>query len=64
MTLREHGKPAAEATTPADRPSITVSVKLFADLRKYMPKGIGGIIDRYLTTRRFIAARKAKADAS
>jgi branched-chain amino acid transport system permease protein len=29
----------------------------------YMPKGIGGLIDRYIATRRFIAIRKAKTDA-
>jgi branched-chain amino acid transport system permease protein len=29
----------------------------------YMPKGIGGLIDRYITTRRFIAIRQAKTDA-
>jgi branched-chain amino acid transport system permease protein len=29
----------------------------------YMPKGIGGLIDRYIATRRFIAIRKAEADA-
>jgi branched-chain amino acid transport system permease protein len=29
----------------------------------YMPKGIGGLIDRYIATRRFIALRKAKTDA-
>jgi hypothetical protein len=29
----------------------------------YMPKGIGGLIDRYLATRRFLALRKAKTDA-
>ena len=30
----------------------------------YMPKGIGGLIDRYLATRRFLALRKARADAA
>ena len=30
----------------------------------YLPRGIGGLIDRYLVTRRFIAIRKAKTDAS
>ena len=30
----------------------------------YMPKGIGGLIDRYIATRRFIAIRKARSDAS
>jgi len=30
----------------------------------YMPTGIGGILDRYLVTRRFIAIRKAKQDAA
>ncbi len=30
----------------------------------YLPRGIGGLIDRYLATRRFIAIRKAKTDAS
>lgn len=30
----------------------------------YMPTGIGGILDRYLVTRRFIALRKAKSDAA
>ena len=30
----------------------------------YMPRGIGGLIDRYLTTRRFVALRKAKANAA
>ena len=29
----------------------------------YMPKGIGGLIDRYIATRRFIAIRKARTDA-
>lgn len=29
----------------------------------YMPKGIGGLIDRYIATRRFIAIRKARSDA-
>ncbi|MGH6921964.1 MAG: branched-chain amino acid ABC transporter permease [Geminicoccaceae bacterium] len=29
----------------------------------YMPKGIGGLIDRSIATRRFIALRKAKSDA-
>jgi branched-chain amino acid transport system permease protein len=30
----------------------------------YMPRGIGGLIDRYLATRRFIAIRKAQSDDS
>lgn len=30
----------------------------------FMPRGIGGIIDRHLTTRRFVAIRKARADAA
>jgi branched-chain amino acid transport system permease protein len=30
----------------------------------YMPRGIGGLIDRWLVTRRFVALRKAKADAA
>jgi branched-chain amino acid transport system permease protein len=30
----------------------------------YMPRGIGGLIDRYIATRRFIAIRKAKSDAA
>jgi branched-chain amino acid transport system permease protein len=30
----------------------------------YMPTGIGGIIDRYFVTRRFIAIRKARKDAA
>lgn len=30
----------------------------------YMPKGIGGLIDRYVAIRRFVAARKAKSDAA
>ncbi len=30
----------------------------------YMPTGIGGIIDRYIVTRRFIAIRKARKDAA
>lgn len=30
----------------------------------YMPKGIGGIIDGYLTRKRFIAIRKARANAA
>ena len=30
----------------------------------YMPTGIGGLIDRYLVTRGFIAIRKAKEDAA
>jgi branched-chain amino acid transport system permease protein len=29
----------------------------------YMPKGIGGLIDRSIATRRFIAIRKARTDA-
>jgi branched-chain amino acid transport system permease protein len=29
----------------------------------YMPKGIGGLIDRYIATRRFIRVRKARTDA-
>lgn len=30
----------------------------------FMPRGIGGLIDRTLTTRRFVAIRKARADAA
>jgi branched-chain amino acid transport system permease protein len=30
----------------------------------YMPRGIGGLIDRYIATRRFIALRKARAHAA
>ncbi|MGQ0676860.1 MAG: branched-chain amino acid ABC transporter permease [Rhodospirillales bacterium] len=30
----------------------------------YMPRGIGGLIDGYLAKRRFVAARKAKANAA
>ena len=30
----------------------------------YLPRGIGGLIDRYLATKRFIAIRKARADAA
>lgn len=30
----------------------------------YMPKGIGGIIDQYINERRFVAIRKARADAA
>jgi branched-chain amino acid transport system permease protein len=30
----------------------------------YMPRGIGGLLDRYLVTRRFISARRAKTDAA
>jgi branched-chain amino acid transport system permease protein len=30
----------------------------------FMPTGIGGLIDRYLVTRRFVALRKAKRDAA
>ncbi len=30
----------------------------------YMPRGIGGLIDRYLVTRRFISVRKARAGAA
>jgi len=30
----------------------------------FMPTGIGGLIDRYLVTRRFIALRKAKTNAA
>ena len=30
----------------------------------FMPTGIGGLIDRYLVTRRFVAIRKAKQDAA
>jgi branched-chain amino acid transport system permease protein len=30
----------------------------------YMPRGIGGLIDNFLTTRRFVAIRKARADAA
>ena len=30
----------------------------------YMPTGIGGLIDRYIVTRRFIALRKSKSDAA
>ena len=30
----------------------------------FMPTGIGGLIDRYLVTRRFVALRKARADAA
>jgi branched-chain amino acid transport system permease protein len=30
----------------------------------YMPRGIGGLIDRYLARRRFVAIRKAKRDAA
>ena len=30
----------------------------------YMPRGIGGLIDRYLATRRFVAIRKARANAA
>ncbi len=30
----------------------------------FLPTGIGGIIDRYLVTRRFVALRKAKGDAA
>jgi hypothetical protein len=29
----------------------------------YLPKGIGGLIDRSIATRRFIAIRKARTDA-
>jgi branched-chain amino acid transport system permease protein len=30
----------------------------------YMPRGIGGLIDRYLARRRFVALRKARRDAA
>lgn len=30
----------------------------------YMPRGIGGLIDRYVATRRFVAIRKARSDAA
>ena len=30
----------------------------------YMPRGIGGLIDTYLTKRRFLSSRKAKSDAA
>ncbi len=30
----------------------------------YMPRGIGGLIDNYFATRRFVAIRKAKANAA
>jgi hypothetical protein len=30
----------------------------------FMPTGIGGLIDRYIVTRRFVAIRKAKRDAA
>lgn len=30
----------------------------------FMPTGIGGLIDRYIVTRRFVAIRKAKQDAA
>jgi branched-chain amino acid transport system permease protein len=30
----------------------------------FLPTGIGGLIDRYLVTRRFVALRKAKSDAA
>jgi molybdopterin converting factor small subunit len=37
MTSSNPGQPSASAT--ANGGAITVSVKLFADLRKYLPKG-------------------------
>ena len=30
----------------------------------FMPTGIGGLIDRYFVTRRFVALRKAKSHAA
>ncbi|HIM26117.1 MAG TPA: branched-chain amino acid ABC transporter permease, partial [Rhodospirillales bacterium] len=30
----------------------------------FMPRGIGGLIDRYLVTRKFIAIQEEKADAA
>jgi hypothetical protein len=30
----------------------------------FMPRGIGGLIDRYLVTRKFIAVQEEKADAA
>jgi branched-chain amino acid transport system permease protein len=30
----------------------------------FMPRGIGGVIDRYFVTRRFIAAQEGKADGA
>ncbi len=30
----------------------------------YLPRGIGGLIDRYLARRRFVAIRKARRDAA
>jgi hypothetical protein len=29
-----------------------------------MPRGIGGLIDRYVARRRFVAIRKARQDAA
>ena len=58
MGVRMTGNRLAQMASPLVFGFVIVLTVMF------MPTGIGGLIDRYLVTRGFIAIRKAKSDAA